>query len=67
MFGEFFGALMSCGKVSKCSKLKQLYPFVDNFGILRVGGRLGHSYLIYDKKYPILLPNNCKLCNMILR
>ena len=57
---------MSCSKVYKNSKFKQLYPFSKNFGILRVGGLLGHSILAYDEKYLILLANNCELNNMIL-
>ena len=52
--------------LSKNYKTKQLHPFVDNFGILKVVGRLGHSNLVYDKKYLIMSPNNCKLTNMIL-
>ena len=36
--------------------LRQLNPFVDEAGFLRVGGRLYHAGLSYDKTYPMILP-----------
>ena len=40
---------------TRCSKsILQLSPFVKD-GILRVGGRLQHSHLPYDQKFPIIL------------
>ncbi|XP_067214187.1 uncharacterized protein [Linepithema humile] len=44
--------------LSKSSKLKNLNPFIDNKGILRVGGRLNHASLTYDEKHPIILPRH---------
>lgn len=44
--------------VSSKSKLKSLFPFLDENGIIRVGGRLGHSALAYDVKHQIILPSN---------
>lgn len=35
--------------------LSRLSPFIDADGVLRVGGRLRHSLLSYDCKFPILL------------
>lgn len=37
------------------SKLEFLNCFLDDKGLIRVGGRLSHSNLIYDRKLPILL------------
>jgi hypothetical protein len=31
-------------------------PFIDNSGMIRVGGRLSNSQYPHDKKYPIVLP-----------
>ena len=44
---------------TKDSKLITLSPFIDEEGILRVGGRLGKSTtLSFDTKHPIILPNS---------
>ncbi|XP_076483472.1 uncharacterized protein LOC143304879 [Bombus vancouverensis nearcticus] len=37
-------------------KLTRLNPFIDQKGILRVGGRLRHSAMTFGQKHPILLP-----------
>lgn len=47
--------------------LKKLNPFLDKNNILRVGGRLHHSQLSYDKKFPILLPNKCNFTNLLIK
>lgn len=56
-------------KVALCSnsKLLNLTPFLDNCGILRVGGRLKLSNYHFDKKHPILLPKNHVLSTLIMR
>jgi hypothetical protein len=43
-------------QVNSKSKLKLLNPFIDNSGMIRVGGRLSNSQYSHDKKYPIVLP-----------
>ena len=42
-------------------------PFLDQEGIIRVGGRLKHSPLHYNQKFPILLPTTHNLTTLILR
>ena len=43
------------GKI-KTGELKQFSPFVDNKGIIRVGGRLSKAIVTYDCKHPVMLP-----------
>ena len=44
---------------SRESKLIALSPFIDEDGILRVGGRLGKSKTLpYESKHPIILPKS---------
>ncbi|XP_050315584.1 uncharacterized protein LOC126750120 [Anthonomus grandis grandis] len=43
-----------------------LKPFVDSFGILRVGGRLDYAEVSYDQKHPILLPANDYVVSLML-
>lgn len=53
-------------EVSQKSKLKMLYPFIDNHGILRVGGRLENSMLEYNRKHPIILPYKSHFTRLVI-
>ena len=56
------------GKKSlKKSTLYQLDPYVDDAGILRVGGRLRQTNLSFNEKHPVLLPKGHHLSMLILR
>ena len=48
------------------SKIIQLDPFLDEEGILRVGGRLGFSNLTYCQKHPIILPKEHPFVRMMI-
>lgn len=43
------------------SNLLQLAPFMDEEGVMRVGGRLANARTSYDQRFPILLPGKCVL------
>ncbi|XP_060845438.1 uncharacterized protein LOC132925023 [Rhopalosiphum padi] len=45
----------------------QLAPFIDEKGIIRVGGRLKRALLDEDAKHPILLPQKTHLTELIIR
>ncbi|GBM20078.1 hypothetical protein AVEN_268405-1 [Araneus ventricosus] len=49
------------------NKLASLNVFLDENKILRVGGRLTHSDLQFDSKFPIILHSKHPLTNIILR
>ena len=49
------------------SKLYRLDPFVDDNGILRVGGRLRHASLEYTEKHPTILPKNHHISQLLVR
>jgi hypothetical protein len=53
--------------VARSSPLHQLKPFLDENGVVRVGGRLQQSDLSYDNKHPILLPRHSILTSLILQ
>jgi hypothetical protein len=44
------------GEVATTSSLKTLCPFIDQEGILRVGGRLQQSTLPYQAMHQMILP-----------
>lgn len=48
------------------NNLRKLNPFIDECGILRVGGRLRHSLLNYNNKHPIILPKTSRLTSLII-
>lgn len=43
------------------SKLKSLNLFLDEHGLIRVGGHLKNASLPYEIKYPFMLPTNTSL------
>ncbi|XP_068712837.1 uncharacterized protein [Montipora foliosa] len=52
-------------KMVLTGQLARLKPFEDE-GILRVGGRLKHSELQYDDKYPMILPGKHQVTRLIV-
>ena len=44
--------------LSNKNPLKKMNPFIDELGLLRVGGRLHHSAVPYESKHPIILPKH---------
>ena len=53
--------------VPESSSICQLDPFLDNRGILRVGGRLRKPNLTGEENHPVILPKKCVVSNMIIQ
>ena len=53
--------------LKKRNVLFKLDPFLDEDGILRVGGRLGSSRLPGDEKHPAILPKNAHISKLIIQ
>ena len=53
-------------KISRQSSLLKLDPFVDEQGLIRVGGRLENSTLPFEVKHPIVLPRSSQVTNLII-
>ncbi|XP_070170934.1 uncharacterized protein [Polyergus mexicanus] len=51
----------------KKSNIAALNPFIDENGIIRVGGRLKMSELTFTQKHPILLPSRHFLTDLIIK
>ena len=45
----------------------RLQPFLDNQGILRVGGRLRRGHMEYEEKHPAILPKSSRLTTLAIR
>ena len=53
--------------VPERTSVNQLDPFLDNKGILWVGGRLRKSKLTEEENHPVILPKKCVVSNMIIQ
>jgi hypothetical protein len=65
-FAELYEELVKNKRVSS-KPLARLCPFLDDKGIIRVGGRLKHSTLPFESKHPILLAKSSHLSILICR
>ena len=67
-FSSEIRALSAGNLVSKSSSLFKLHPFLDKFGILRVGGRLRTADIDFDAKYPVVFPSykNCFVTRLLI-
>ena len=55
-FADYITAIRNGTSVRRASPLRQLAPFVDEDGLIRVEGRLRHAPLPYDARHPVVLP-----------
>jgi len=59
--------LMEKGSLSNKSSLLSLNPFLDgNHQLLRVGGRLQNSDLVFDQQHPLILPKGHHITTLII-
>ncbi|KAK2575256.1 hypothetical protein KPH14_012780 [Odynerus spinipes] len=56
-FSEELRSLKNRKELPKGSKLLSLHPFIDDEGLLRVGGRLKNSNLSFEVKHQMILPS----------
>jgi hypothetical protein len=55
------------GRVKCHSTLKKLNPMIDEYGIIRVGGRISQSKLSWSTKHPIIFPKGHQVAELIMR
>lgn len=53
-------------KNSVCTSLRKLNIFLDEEGIIRVGGRIRRSELQYGSRHPYLLPKDTKFVQLLI-
>ncbi|GFW02285.1 integrase catalytic domain-containing protein [Trichonephila clavipes] len=49
------------------SPLRSLHPFIDEHGLVRVGGRLQNSQLRFNSKHPIILPSQHSISELLIK
>jgi len=65
-FKDEICALQASKTISRNSSLRHLNPWLDRTGLLRIGGRLRHANLEHDMKYPLVLPHQSNLTELIV-
>ena len=53
--------------MTRSSSIHRLDPFLDEYGILRVGGRIEWTDLSYEMKHPVILPKRSHVTELIIR
>jgi len=53
--------------VGRRSPLRNLNPFMDSDGLVRVGGRLTNADIIFNSKCPIVLPSKSNVTQLIFK
>ncbi|GFS76860.1 integrase catalytic domain-containing protein, partial [Nephila pilipes] len=66
IYGSEIIDLEKTQKVSDCSKIRSLVPYLDDRQILRIKERLDELELSFDEKQPILLPQNSKFTELLI-
>ena len=66
-FCEELKRLKKSEKVNKISSIQSLNPFLDEDGILKVGGRLRFSSLDEVSKQQIILPKECRFVELLVQ
>ena len=51
----------------KSTKFDEINPFLDEHGLIRVGGRLKKANLIFNQKHPLLLPSKHHVSDLLIR
>ena len=59
--------LAKTNRVDSHSQLRALNPFLDNKGLIRVGGRLEYASLPYSEKHPFVLSKNHHVTELIIQ
>ena len=64
---DSFGAKRALRMSGSFGSIYKLGPWIDENGLLRVGGRLQNAPIGYDQKHQLILPNRHKLIELIVR
>jgi hypothetical protein len=66
-FAQEYHQLSTGGGIEKNSTIRNLSPFLDENGVIRVGGRIRNANLAYNQKHPVLIPKNHNVTEVIIR
>ena len=52
--------------IKKTSRLYKLDPYIDDNGLIRVGGRIRQADLHLDTLHPVILPKESHITNLVI-
>ncbi|XP_044778690.1 uncharacterized protein LOC123327154 [Drosophila simulans] len=64
-FAREYAQLENRRQLNAKSHLIRFSPFLDDYGVMRVGGRIEQSTLNYNAKHPILIPKDTPLAGLV--
>lgn len=53
--------------IHRGSRIRDLKPFLDEHGLICLGGRLQHSDMSFSERHPYILPSDHRLSEMLIR
>ena len=53
--------------LAKDSHLRRFRPFLDDEGLMRVGGRLHYSFLSFAERHPLIIPKSSHIAELLIR
>lgn len=62
-----FECLRNSEEIPKDSTLRKLDPFIDENGLMRVGGRIKEARLERDEKNPLIIPGSHHIARLLVR
>lgn len=65
-FSQEIADLLASRPISNKSRIQNLHPFCDNYGILRVGDRLTNSNLTFNEKHPAILSDKNNFTTLLI-
>ncbi|XP_043642439.1 uncharacterized protein LOC122612720 [Drosophila teissieri] len=66
-FAREYAQLENRRQLNAKSHFIRFSPFLDDYGVMRVGGRIEQSTLNYNAKHPILIPKDTPLAGLLVR
>ena len=66
LFSGTISALLKGDNLEKGDKLMPFTPFLDDYGLLRVGGRLNKAPLTYSAKHPLVLHSRSRIARLLI-
>ena len=66
-YPEEVTALRAGRNINAKSTIRKLSPYIDDYKVLRVGGRLDHAPIPLDARHPVILPSKSRFTVLVLR
>lgn len=61
------GELRAEKDIHRGSRIRDLKPFLDEHGLICLGGRLQHSDMSFSERHPYILPSDHRLSEMVIK